>query len=79
MSHDFGCHGNHFGMKLCVIYYQNMEIIKLAGAGWIQGVHDYAKEHWKAAVFSIDVVCEELWYIVDSDTYGQFNCKYLNN
>ena len=65
-SNDFGCHGNHFGGKICVTIITKMGIyiIKLTGAGWIQGVQHGVIHHWKVDTCSIPMVFEELWYCV---------------
>ena len=63
-SHNFGCHGNHFGGEMCYHSYQNVYIIKLTGAGWIQGVQHCVIHHWKADPFSMPMVFGKLWHHV---------------
>ena len=58
-SHDFGCHGDHFGRKICYQSYQNGYIIKLSDAGIIQGVQYSVIHHCKADPFTIPIVFGE--------------------
>ena len=58
MSHDFCCHGNHFGRKRSVTLVTKNNI-KLAGTGEYR-VYTSVIRHWKADVFSILMVFEDL-------------------
>ena len=64
------------GGELCVTIVTKLGII----LNWMSGaVHHCVIHYWKAATVSILMRCGVLVYLVYSDNYGYFNCKYSNN
>ena len=71
LSCDLGWHGNHLDRNYVLPKY-----IKWNGAVLIKAAPHIVIHHWTAGVFSILLMCVELWYLVYCDHYGQFDCQY---